>query len=243
MNIWGRYQRLTIWNKLGAWSAVATIVGVVYSIFPGEKPSPNPLLESVSTDGSRDVAFGEGKATIIQGTTIQGDLVLDGEEKNPLSTIDDEALVVEARHFLSGDDRAKNFAKARELIDEGVRRGVPTALNLYGILLFNGNVYEKDTKKAMFLWEQAAQLGLEQAAFNLGEAHYHLLGGDSAKNGPLFLQYGMHNALHWFIVAAESGHEEAMVRVNGDWSNAAITMLKQDFPGDVEKFQKLRAGK
>ena len=62
-SFWSRYQQLTLWNKLGVWTGLASILGLgltLVAFFWTPQPSslPQPLNRSVSSNGNITVDGG-----------------------------------------------------------------------------------------------------------------------------------------------------------------------------------------
>ena len=69
--LWSRYQQLTLWNKLGVWAGLASILGLGLTLiaFLWTAPAPSQLINrNVSTNGNITITGGAiqtGNGTII----------------------------------------------------------------------------------------------------------------------------------------------------------------------------------
>ena len=60
------------------------------------------------------------------------------------------------------------------MIQARVEKKDPDAINFLGQKYFYGELgLQKDMRKAVELWTEAAELGSIEALFNLGDAYYH----------------------------------------------------------------------
>ena len=69
--LWLRYQQLTLWNKLGVWAGLASILGLGLTLiaFLWTAPAPSQLInQSISTNGN--ITITEGAIQTGDGTII-----------------------------------------------------------------------------------------------------------------------------------------------------------------------------
>ena len=95
----------------------------------------------------------------------------------------DNASFVEALTYF----RAKDYARAVELMAPLVLKKDPRALSVMGSMYANGEGVKKNITEAIRLYKTAAELGYARGAFNLGSLYYK--GIEVNKNYDLAIKY------------------------------------------------------
>lgn len=111
-----------------------------------------------------------------------------------------ESLVCLALELLS-NQTPESTQKALEYLDRAIDNGSAKAYLEKAILILEGEVLEKDQQLAITLLEKAVDLGSVQALFQFGFA-YH--------NTQIYAEDAFQKALHYFELAAELGHLDAL---------------------------------
>jgi TPR repeat protein len=98
------------------------------------------------------------------------------------------------------DNNSSNDAQAITLLSEAAKQNNADAAFLLGVAYSEGNITEKDLKKALIWYERAANLGDKDAMLSVGWLYYK--GEDVTKD--------LEKAKNWFQKAADLGDQEAL---------------------------------
>lgn len=117
----------------------------------------------------------------------------------PPLVVEDVAAALEAA---AEDIRVGNYAHAYLTWRQLAEQRQPDAEYNLGWIYHNGYGVAVDNKTAAYWWQRAAEHGLNDAYFDIGNLYYH--GGKGIKRD-------YDQAIPWFMQAAEAGHDEAKV--------------------------------
>mmetsp|Transcript_24739 Transcript_24739/g.58698 ORF Transcript_24739/g.58698 Transcript_24739/m.58698 type:complete len:303 (+) Transcript_24739:190-1098(+) len=153
----------------------------------------------------------------------------------------------------------KNDADRLAMIQARVVKKDPEAINRLGEAYCHGEFgLLEDMRKAVELWEEAAELGSIPALDNLGVAHYHGAGVDknvakgaefyekAAMQGHVDSRYNVacielekmnnYRALRHFLIAAKMGHEDSLGTVKRLFVGGIAT--KAQYAEAIQGYQK-----
>jgi len=119
--------------------------------------------------------------------------------------------LLQARTFLFESYEERSPQKAAAIIVTEAERGSSEAINLLGVITYQGEGVPKDPKKAFELWRGSAEQGNANAQFNLGVCYAKGQGVEKDEK----------EAVKWFTKSAEQGNEDAQ---------KALGMLKSKTP-------------
>lgn len=122
------------------------------------------------------------------------------------------------RNVIWTDGRSGDFEKsAKRMLDNLVKMGNADAINLKGAMYYEGRGVKKDQKKAVSLYEKAAEGGCSLAMSNLGYAYYY-------GNGR---EVDMQLAYKYFSMAMQRGEWDAINKL-GDMYREGLYVPKDE---------------
>jgi TPR repeat protein len=117
--------------------------------------------------------------------------------------------LLQAQTFLYESYQERDPQKAAAIIVTEAERGSIEAINLLGLITYQGEGVPKDPKKALELWRGLAEQGDANAQFNLGACYYN--GTGAAKDE--------REAVKWFTKSAEQGNANAQKNLGVCYQN------------------------
>ena len=132
----------------------------------------------------------------------------------------------------------KDDAHRLAMIHARVAKKDPDAINFLGHKYYQGDLgLQKDKRKAVELWTEAAELGSVHAFFNLGVDHYYGRG----------VQQDMAKAAEFYTKAAMQGHVESRSNLGcieeqeGNYDRAVRHFLISAKMGDQPSFESMKS--
>jgi hypothetical protein len=117
--------------------------------------------------------------------------------------------LLQARTLLYESYQDRDPEKAAAIIVTEAERGSIEAINLLGLITYQGEGVPKDPKKALELWRGLAEQGDANAQFNLGACYYN--GTGAAKDE--------REAVKWFTKSAEQWDANAQYNLGACYAN------------------------
>ena len=194
-------------------------MGVMWHNCCGKNICDGCMLQSQDMGNSDKCAFCRADS----GTTEIQDLVR--LEKRMRVNNDPEAFNTMGCHYEFGflNLIPQDYTKARENWSKAASLGSILAHRNIGYLYYEGTGVEKNLKKAIYHFEQAAMGGHEVCR--------HILGVEEEKRGNLRTR-----AIKHYFLAAKGGYEDALIQVHRGYINGYAT--KDEFESARRAYQK-----
>jgi len=140
-----------------------------------------------------------------------------------------------AKRYYEGEGQPVNYALARKHATASAEQGNPGAVTLLASWYAKGDVFERDGLAAQRLYKEAFRMGDAKAACVVGEMLEaplnSVVSGDGSGKPPLFVQFGLHEPLHWYIQSYRAGYKPALERITQRaWTETTLEMLERDYP-------------
>lgn len=163
-----------------------------------------------------------------------------------------EAHYLLARMYSDPKGPGRDYAKAREHIENAAAQNYTPALVLEGVWLQGGSILQRNDERAFHLFKEAADLGDADGCFFFARALEEGRGVDLGQaTRQEFVQAALPDAIHWYVQAAANEHPAALkklIEINssqtglGSWTwKPALQTFKRRHPESAKVYDRLVA--